>query len=75
MHRGFAIALHLIDMIGDAVDFNGRLLDCLGRAIRRLGSFVRGCLRLGGVLFRLFCRLLCLGCRGFRLLGLLLASR
>ena len=60
--------LHLIEMIGDAVDFNGRLLDRLGRAIRGLGRFVGGGLRLGGVLFGLLGRLLCLGGRGFGLL-------
>jgi hypothetical protein len=44
---GFAVAFHLIEMIGDAVDFNRRLLNGLGRAIRGLSRFVRGDLRLG----------------------------
>jgi hypothetical protein len=44
---GFAVAFHLIEMIGNAVDFNSRLLNRLGRAIRGLGRFVRGDLRLG----------------------------
>lgn len=44
---GFAVAFHLIQMIGDAVDLNSRVLDGLGRAIRGLGRFVGGSLRLG----------------------------
>jgi len=44
---GFAVAFHLIQMIGDPVDFNRRLLNGLGRAIRGLGRFVCGDLRLG----------------------------
>ena len=46
MRGGLAIALHLIDMIGDAIDFRRRILNRLGRAIGGLGRFVRCRLRL-----------------------------
>ena len=74
MGRGLAIALHLIQMVGDAIDFDGRLLHRLGRAIRGLSRFVGGGLRLCRGLFGLRCRLLSLGGRGFRLLSLLLVA-
>ena len=70
--RGLVVALHLIEMVGDAVDFNGRVLNRLGRAIRSLGRFVGGGLRLRRGLFGMLGRLLRLGRRGFRLLRLLL---
>jgi hypothetical protein len=44
---GFAVAFHLIQVIGDAVDLNRRVLNGLGRTICRLGRFVGGRLRLG----------------------------
>jgi hypothetical protein len=41
----FAIALHLIEMVGDAVDFPGCVFDGQGRAIRGLSRLVGGGLR------------------------------
>ena len=75
VRRGFPVSLHLIEMIGDAVDFNGRILNSLGRAICGLGRLVRGGLSLGSGLFGVFGGLLCLGGRSFRLLRLLLVVR
>jgi len=75
MRRGFAVSLHLIEMIGDAVDLDGRILNSLGRAICGLGRLVRGGLSLGSGLFGVFGGLLCLGGRSFRLLRLLLVVR
>ena len=75
MGRGLAIARHLIEMVGDAINFDGRLLDRLGRAIRGLSRFVRGGLSLCRRFFCLLCRLLSLGGCGFGLLGLLLVVR
>ena len=72
---GFAVSRHLIEMIGDAVDFDGRVLNSLGRAICGLGRFVRGGVSLGSGLFGVFGGLLCLGGRSFRLLRLLLIVR
>lgn len=74
MCRGFAIARHLIEMIGDAVDLDGRLLDCLGRAICGLCRFVRGGLRLCRRLFGVLCSLLSLCGGGFSLLSLLIVA-
>jgi hypothetical protein len=75
MRRGLAIARHLIEMIGDAINFDSRLLDCLGRAICGLRSFVRGGLRLCRRLLGLLGGLLSLGGCGFGLLGLLIVVR
>ena len=75
VRRGFAVSLHLIEMIGDAVDLDGRILNCLGRAICGFGRFVSGGLSLGSGLFGVFGGLLCLGGRSFRLLRLLLVVR
>jgi len=75
MRRGFSIASHLIEMIGDAINFDGRLLDCLRRAICGLSCFVRGGLRLCRRFFRLLGGLLSLGGCGFSLLGLLIVVR
>ncbi len=72
---GFAVSRHLIEMIGDAVDFNGRLLNCLGRTICGFGRFVRGRLSLGSGLFGVLRGLLCLGGGSFGLLRLLLVVR
>ena len=73
--RGLAIALHLIEMIGNAINFDGSLLDCLGRAICRLSRLVRGGLRICRRLFGLLGGMLSLGRGGFSLLGLLLVVR
>ncbi len=73
--RGLAIALHLIEMVGDSIDFDGRLLDGLGRAIRRLSRLVRGGLRICCRFFGLLCGMLSVGGGGFSLLGLLLVVR
>ena len=75
VRRGFAVSRHLIEMIGDAVDFNGRLLNRLGRAICGFGRFVRGGLSLGSGLFGVLRGLLCLGGGSFGLLRLLLVVR
>jgi len=75
MRGGFAIALHLIEMIGDAIDLRRRILNSLGRAIRGLGRFVRCRLRLCRSLFGMLGGSLSLGSRGFGLLGLLLVAR
>ena len=75
VRRGFAVSRHLIEMIGDAVDLDGRILNCLGRAICGFGRFVRGGLSLGSGLFGVLRRLLCLGGSSFRLLRLLLVVR
>ncbi len=75
MRRGLAIALHLIEMVGDAINFDGRLLDCLGRAIGGLRRFVRGGLRLCRRFFGLLGGLLSLGGCGFGLPGLLIVVR
>ena len=75
MRRSLALALHLIEMVGDAINFDGRLLDCLGRAIGGLRRFVRGGLRLCRRFFGLLCCLLSLGSSGFGLPGLLLVVR
>jgi hypothetical protein len=72
---GFAVALHLIQMIGDAVDFNSRLLNRLGRAIRGLGRFVCGRLRLRCGLLGVLGSFLGVVGGGLGLLGLLLAVR
>jgi len=72
---GFAVALHLIDVVTDAIDLNGRLLDGLRRPIRSFRCFVGGDLRLGGVLFSLFGGLLSLGGRCFGLLSPLIVVR
>jgi hypothetical protein len=69
----FAVSFHLIEMIGDAVDFPGRIFNGPGRAICRLGRFVCGVERFGRGLFGVRGGLIRLGCRGFSLLGLLLA--
>jgi hypothetical protein len=75
MPRGLAIARHLIKMVGDAIDFDGRFLDCLGRAICGVRRFVSGGLRLCRRFFGLLGGLLSLGGCGFGLLGLLLVAR
>ncbi len=75
MRRGLAVSCHLIEMIRDAIDFNGRLLNCLGRAIRGFGRFVSGGLSLGSGLFGMLGGLLSLGGRSFGLLRLLLVVR
>jgi hypothetical protein len=71
----FALSFHLIEMIGDAVDFPGRIFDGPGRAICRLGRFVCGFGCLGRRLFGVRGGCIRLGCRGFGLPGLLLALR
>lgn len=73
--RGLAIALHLVEMIGNAINFDGRFLDCLGRTIRRLSRLIRGGLCLCRRLLGLFGGMLSLGGGGFGLLGLLLVVR
>ncbi len=75
MRRGLTIARHLLEMIGYAVDLDGRILDRFGRTICSLGSFVRGGLRLCRGLFGVLCRSLSLGRGCFGLLGLLLVAR
>jgi hypothetical protein len=75
VRRGFPVSRHLIEMIRDAVDFNGRLLNRLGRAICGFGRFVRGGLSLGSGLFGVLRGLLCLGSGSFGLLRLLLVAR
>ena len=75
VRRGFAVPRHLVEMIRDAVDFNGRLLNCLGRAICGFGRFVSGGLSLGSGLFGMLGGLLCLGGGSFGLLRLLLVVR
>ena len=75
MSRSLAIALHLIEMVGDAINFDGRLLDCLGRAICGLRRFVRGGLRLCRRFFGLLGGLLSLGGCGFGLPSLLIVVR
>ncbi len=75
MGRGLAIARHLIEMVGDAINFDGRLLYRLGRAIRSLSRFVSGGLRFCRRFFCLLCRLLSLGGCGLGLLGLLIVAR
>jgi len=56
--RGFAILGHLIEVVGDAIYFPGRIVDRRGCAIGGLGRFVsgverlsRGLLGAGGGLF------------------------
>jgi len=71
---GFVITLHLIEMVGDAVDFPGRVFDGFGRAICSLGRFVCGVLRLGRGPFGARSGFLGLGGRGFGLLCLLLVA-
>ena len=75
MNCRFAVSLHLIEMIGDAVDFPGRVFNGPGRAICGLGRFVCGLGCLGRRLFGARGGFIGLGCRGFGLLGLLLALR
>ncbi len=74
MRRGLAIPRHLLEMIRDAVDLDGRLLDCFGRTIRSLGRFVRRGLRLRRGLFGVLRCSLSLGGRSLGLLGLLLVA-
>ena len=69
------IALHLIEMVRDAIDLLGRILDGQDRTIRGLGRFVRSYLRLRRGLLGMRRSLLRLGCRSFGLLGLLLIVR
>ncbi len=75
MHRSLALALHLIEMVGDTINFDRRLLDCLGRAIGGLRRFVCSGLRLCRRLFGLLGSFLSLGGCGFGLPGLLLVVR
>ena len=75
VRRGFPVSCHLVEMIRDAVDFNGRLLNCLGRAICGFGRFVSGGLSLGSGLFGMLGGLLSLGGGSFGLLRLLLVVR
>jgi hypothetical protein len=72
---GFAVAFHLIEMIGDAVDFNSRVLNGLGCAICGLGRFVRGRLRLGRGLLGVLGGFLCVVGGSLGPLGLLLVVR
>ena len=69
------ITLHLLEMVGDAVDLPGRILNGLGRAIGRLGRLVCGGLRLGRRLLGVLRSFLSLGGGGFSLLSLLLVMR
>ncbi len=71
----FAVAYHLINMIGDAIDLPRRIFDSLGRAIRGLRRFVGRDLRLCRGLFGVLGGLLSLGGGGFGLLGPLLVAR
>ena len=73
--RGLAIALHLIEMIGNAINFDGRFLHGLGRAIGRFGRLVGGGLRLCRRFLGLLSGLLSLGRCGFGLLGSLIVMR
>ena len=75
MCGGLAIALHPIEVIGDAIDFCRRILNSLGRAIRGLGRFVRCRLRLCRRLFGMLGGSLSLGRRRFGLGSLLLVAR
>jgi len=72
---GFAIALHLIEMIGDPIDLHGCVFDRLVGAVRGLGRFVRGVERLCGCLLGARGGLLCARGRSLSLLGLLLVMR
>jgi hypothetical protein len=75
MSGRFAVAYHLIYVIGDAVDFPGRIFDGLGRTICGLRRFVGRDLRLICGLFGMLGGLLSLGGGGFSLLGLLFVAR
>jgi len=75
MSSGLAVAYHLINMIGDAIDLSGRIFDGLRSAICGLSSLVGRDLRLSGGLFGMLGGLLSLGRGGFRLFGLLLVAR
>jgi len=74
VRRRFAFALHLIEAVGDAVDFPGRLFNGRCRAICGLGRFVCGVERFGRGRFGALGGGLGLGGSGFGLLGLLRAS-
>jgi len=75
MSGSLAVAYHLIDMIGDAIDLPGRIFDRFGSAICGLSSLVGRDLCLLRGLFGMLGGLLSLGGRSFRLLGLLLVAR
>lgn len=75
MRRGFAIAFHLLDMVGDPVDLPGRIFDGLGRPICGLRRFICCDLSLVGGLLGMLGGCLGLGSSGFRLLCLLLVVR
>ena len=75
VRRSLAVSCHLVEMVRDAVDFNGRLLNCLGRAVCGFGRFVSGGLSLGSGLFGMLGGLLGLGGGSFGLLRLLLVVR
>src|ERR1700689_4684420 len=70
-----AVPFHQIEMVADAIDFLGRVLDCSSGPVRGLGRFVRCGLRLGGRLFCVLRRLLSLGGGSFGLLRLLVIVR
>lgn len=69
------LALHLIQVIRDPIDFAGRLFNYLGSVVGRLGRLVRGLERFIGGGFGPRRRELCLGCGSFGLLGALLVAR
>ena len=75
MSGRIAIAYHLIYVIGDAVDFPGRVFDGLGRTICGLRRFVGRDLRLICGLLSVLSGCLSLGGGGFRLLSLLFVAR
>ena len=66
---GFAILSHLIEMVGDAIDFLGRIVDRRSCAIGGLGRLVRGVERLSGRGFRARSGLLRSRGGGFGLFG------
>ena len=74
MSGGLAVAYHLIDMIGDAIDLPRRIFDRFRRPIRRFSSLVGRYLRLLRGLFGMLGSCLSLGRGGFRLLGPLLVA-
>lgn len=71
----FALALHLIQVIGDTVDFAGCVLDGGGRALGRFGRFGCSVQRLGRGLFGARGGFLSLRGRSLGLGSLLLARR
>jgi hypothetical protein len=75
MRRGFAILSHLIEMVGDPIDFLCRIVDRRSCAVGGLGRLVSCVERLRGRSFRARGGLLRSRGGGFGLLGLLLGMR